>query len=259
MIRKGQFSHQVMVVLVSHTVDLPHLQKLLELLKAGIPSLKSLIVNHNPSKINRILGDNNQTIWGEGFIEEKLGRFSFRIYTNTFFQSNPVQMLRLVDQLTKKTEMQKTEKVLELYCGIGTIGLLLNDHIQQLLGYDNNPVSIKSAQENTARNDITRAEFHVHDLSNGLPTPLSGNFQPDIIIADPPRKGLPLRLMRDMAELQPEKIIYISCNPKTLIANLTEFQKLGYITREIHPFDMFPYTAQVESLAVIRKERGNGV
>ena len=255
LIRKGQFSHQVMVVLVNRTAELPHLNKLLELLKAGIPSLKSLIVNHNPAKTNRILGGNNQVIWGEGFIEEKLGRLSFRIYPNTFFQSNPVQMLRLIDLLIKKAELQVTDKVLEIYCGTGIIGLLLNSHIHQLMGFDNNPDSIKTAQENAARNDISRTEFHIQDLSNGLPTRLSGNFQPDIIIADPPRKGLPQKLMQDMADLQPEKIIYISCNPKTLIANLSEFQKLGYITHEIHPFDMFPYTAQVECLAVMEKRQ----
>ena len=255
LIRKGQFSNQVMVVLVSRTAELPHLKDLLELLKTGMPSLKSLILNHHPARTNRVLGENNQTIWGEEFIEEKLGRLSFQIYPNTFFQSNPVQMLRLMEVLIKKAEFLPTAKVLEIFCGTGIIGLLLNNHIQQLLGFDNNPDSIRTARENAARNNIFRTEFQVQDLSGGLAVPLPGNFQPDIIIADPPRKGLPLKLIQDMADLQPEKIIYLSCNPKTLIANLLEFQKLGYIAREIYPFDMFPHTAQVECLAVVKKLR----
>jgi 23S rRNA (uracil1939-C5)-methyltransferase len=253
LIRKGQFSHQVMVILIGCTEELAHIKELLQLLKAGIPSLKSVILNYNPERTNRILGENNKVIWGEGFIEEKLGRLSFRIYPNTFFQSNPVQMLRLLDLLIKKAELQPTDKVLEIYCGTGTIGLLLYNHFHQLIGFDNNPDSIKTAQENAARNDISRAEFYVQDLSNSLPTPLSENFQPNIIIADPPRKGLPLRLMEDMTNLQPEKIIYISCNPKTLIPNLAEFHRLGYCPREIHPFDMFPYTAKVECLAILKR------
>jgi 23S rRNA (uracil1939-C5)-methyltransferase len=252
MIRKGQFSNQVMVVLVSRTAELPHLKDLLELLKTGMASLKSLILNHNPDRTNRVLGENNQTIWGEEFIEEKLGRFSFRIYPNTFFQSNPTQMLRLMDMLIKKADFQPTDKVLEIFCGTGTIGLLLNNHIQQLLGFDNNPDSIKTARENAARNTISRTEFQVQDLSNGLTVPLPGNFQPDIIIADPPRKGLSPKLIKDLTDLKPKKIIYISCNPKTLVANLSEFQKLGYITQEIYPFDMFPHTALVECLVVLQ-------
>jgi 23S rRNA (uracil1939-C5)-methyltransferase len=253
LIRKGQFSHEVMVVLVSRTAELSHLKDLLELLKTGMPSLKSLILNHHPARTNRVLGENNQTIWGEEFIEEKLGRLSFRIYPNTFFQSNPVQILHLLEVLINRAEFQPTDRVLEIFCGTGTIGLLLNNHIQQLLGFDNNPDSIRTAQENADHNNISRMEFQVQDLSSGLAVPLPGNFQPDIIIADPPRKGLSLKLIQDMADLRPKKIIYLSCNPKTLSANLSEFQKLGYITREIHLFDMFPYTAQVECLVVVEK------
>ncbi len=252
-VRKGQFTLQIMVIIVCSQVEIPHLKELLQMLKSGITNLKSVIVNYNPARTNRILGTYNQVLWGGSYIEEKLGQVYFRIYPNTFFQANPVQMLRLVDKLTKEIKWQPTDKVLEIYCGVGTIGLLLHPHIQHLLGLDSNVESIQAAGQNAEHNHLSRAEFQVWDVNSGLPSPLPGNFQPNLIIVDPPRKGLPLKLLQDITTLQPEKIIYISCNPRTLIQNLVEFQKLGYGTREIFPFDMFPYTAQVECLTILTR------
>lgn len=250
-VRKGQFTLQIMVVIVCSQVEVPYLKELLHMLKNGITNLKSVILNYNPARTNRILGGYNQVLWGESYIEEKLSQVYFRIYPNTFFQANPVQMLRLVDKLIKKTEWQPTDNVLEIYCGVGTIGLLLHPHIQHLLGLDSNVESIQAAGQNAQYNHLSRAEFHVWDVNSGLPSPLPGNFQPNLIIVDPPRKGLPMKLLQDMTALRPDKIIYISCNPKSLIQNLVEFKQFGYSPSEIFPFDMFPHTAQVECLTIL--------
>ncbi len=252
-VRKSQFTLQIMVILVCRQIEIPHVKELLRMLLEGITNLKSVILNFNPARTNRILGNYNQVLWGESYIEEKLGQMYFRIYPNTFFQANPVQMLRLIDKIIKTVDWQPAKKVLEIYCGVGTIGLSLYHYIHSLLGLDSNTDSIQAARQNAERHNMSSAEFQVWDVNGGLPSPLPGNFQPDLIIVDPPRKGLPLPLLQDMTVLQPEKIIYISCHPKTLIQNLAEFQQRGYDTQEIFPFDMFPYTSQVECLTILTR------
>ncbi len=167
---KGQFTNQVMIGIVSRIKELPHYKDLLERLRNGLPSLKSVILNFNPHRTNTVLGDSSQILWGEPFIEEKLAKIRFRIYPDTFFQTNSVQMIRLIDKMIKVAEFRKDQAVMDLFCGTGTIGLLLADKVRQLVGVDNNESSIRAARENCNQNHIKNAEFRTWQIYSGLST-----------------------------------------------------------------------------------------
>ncbi len=253
LIRKGQFSNQVMVVIISNQSELPYWKSLVQKLKEGLPSLKSVILNVNQEKSNVVLGKENIVLWGEPFIEEKLGRIRFIIYPNTFFQSNSVQTVRLLEKLVQQAELKNTDKVLDLYCGVGTIGLYVTNQVAQVLGIDNNVDAIAAARENAVKNALKNINFLTVDLTRGFEEIDKINFEPNIIIVDPPRKGLTPELIQDICNLTPEKLIYISCNPRTLVRDLYAFQMKGYFTEEIFPFDMFPHTSHIECLTILNR------
>jgi 23S rRNA (uracil1939-C5)-methyltransferase len=252
-VRKGQFTHQVMVIIVSNTRSLPHWKELLADLRDGLPSLKSVILNYNPHRTNVILGDSGQILWGEPFIEEKLKNIIFRIYPNTFFQTNSVQTVRLIDKMINLAELRKGQIVLDLFCGTGTIGLLLANKISQVLGLDNNENSIRAARENCDQNRISNAEFRTTQVYSGFTSALLRDWHPDIVIIDPPRRGLPRQTVPEICHLKPEKIIYVSCHPPSLANNLVDFSEFGYQAKGIYPFDMFPHTAHVESMTILHR------
>jgi 23S rRNA (uracil1939-C5)-methyltransferase len=252
-VRKGQFTHQVMVIIISSTKSLPHWKELVSDLRDNLPSLKSVILNYNPHHSNVILGDSDQVLWGEPFIEEKLTGISFRIYPNTFFQTNSVQTVRLIDKMINLVELRKGQIVLDLFCGTGTIGLLMAHKVSQVLGLDNNEDSIRAARENCDQNQISNAEFRITQVYSGFTTALPQEWHPDIVIVDPPRKGLPQQTVPEICHLKPEKIIYVSCHPPSLANNLIDLSKFGYQAKEIYPFDMFPHTAHVESMTILQR------
>jgi 23S rRNA (uracil1939-C5)-methyltransferase len=252
-VRKGQFTNQVMVIIVTKKMESPFLKELLERLRAVLPSLRSLILNINSGTDNVILGNNNLKIWGSDFIEEKLGKVKYKIFPNTFFQTNSIQMERILIELKKLGNFNQEMGVLDLFCGVGTIGLYLAGNIGQLIGLENNQDSLKAAKQCCKENKITNASFIYGDLSNGFTHLLPKGFNPDCIIVDPPRKGLTPILIQNITQLQPEKVIYISCNPDTLVRDLAIFYTFSYFTETIHPFDMFPQTSHVESLVFIKK------
>lgn len=252
-VRKGQFTHQVMVIIVSRNRTLPQWKELVSDLREGLPSLKSVILNYNPHPTNVILGDSAQVLWGEPYIEEKLTSISFRIYPNTFFQTNSVQTVRLIDKMINLAQLRKDQNVLDLFCGTGTIGLLLASKVSQVFGLDNNEDSIRAARENCDQNSIRNAEFRTMQIYSGFTSALPRKWHPEIVIVDPPRKGLPEQTVPEICQIGPEKIVYVSCHPPSLANNLVDFSKFGYQAMEIYPFDMFPHTAHVECLSILHR------
>ncbi len=253
MVRKGQFTNQVMVVLVTTTREVPHWKFLVEDLKQGLSSLRSVILNVNPKRTNVILGEENVVMWGDPFIQEQLGRILFRIYPTTFFQTNSVQTVKMLEKLVQLVQFSGKEQVLDLYSGIGTIGLYIAHYVQKVVGLDINETAIEAANQNASDNQIFNAEFFATDAGQGFLRHLPQDFRPEVVIVDPPRKGLTSHIIRDIIHLQPQKIVYISCHPKTLVRDLVEFYQKGYRASTIFPFDMFPHTSHVESLVVLEK------
>ncbi len=254
MVRKGQFTNQVMVVLVTTTREVPHWKFLVEALKQGLSTLRSVILNINNRRTNVILGEENLVMWGDPFIEEQLGRIRYRIYPETFFQTNSVQTVKLLETLVREAKPGKTDQVLELYSGTGTIGLYLASRVKQVVGMDINQKAIQAANQNASDNQIANATYYPADASEDFLNQLPDGFHPSIIIVDPPRKGLSQRTIDEMVRLSPQKIVYISCNPRTLIRDLADFYRYGYRAQTIFPFDMFPQTAHVESLVILEKQ-----
>lgn len=253
-IRKGQFTNQVMVIIVSTTPDLPQQKTLIQSLINEMPLLKSVILNIHNEENNVVLGEKNLLLWGTEFIEEKLGHLIFPIFPNTFFQANSIQILRLLQKMLKVAELDKNDRVADLFCGVGTIGLTVAGKVARVVGLDFNPDSIQAANQNALRNQIKNAHFFSGDLNKKFSHLFPQGFWPDVIFVDPPRKGLNASTIQEIAALKPEKIIYISCNPKTLLRDLQEFQDHHYSGNILLPFDFFPHTAHIESLVVLKRE-----
>ncbi len=251
-IRKGIFTHQLMVVLVATAREIPHLPDLLRELKAGLPSLHGVQINLNSEKTNLILGEQNITAWGEPYIEERLGRRRYRVYPHTFFQVNSVQMVRLLDKLAQIAGLQPGDVLLDLFCGVGTIALHLADKVRQVIGIESNPGAVSAALQNAADNNAGNAEFFSGDARQKFRELREGGLQPAVIITDPPRKGIEETLIREICAAGPRTVVYLSCNPKTLVRDLEVFDQAGYRCKEIFPFDMFPQTYHVESLAALK-------
>lgn len=250
-IRKGIFTHQLMVILAVAAGQVPHLPELLREMKAGLPSLHGVQINVNAEKTNLILGEQNIPAWGEPYIEERLGRRRYRVYPPTFFQVNSVQMVRLLDKLAQIAGFQPGDTVVDLYCGVGTIALHLADKVKQVIGVESNPTAVSAAVQNAADNNAGNAEFFSGDVRQKFRELWDGGLQPEGIIVDPPRKGIAETLIREICAAGPRTVVYLSCNPQTLARDLEIFDQAGYRCKEIFPFDMFPQTYHVESLAVL--------
>ncbi|NOX37092.1 MAG: 23S rRNA (uracil(1939)-C(5))-methyltransferase RlmD [Calditrichaeota bacterium] len=252
-VRKGMFTNQVMVILVVTTQEVPNWKGALQELKNHLPGLTSVYLNIQPRRTNVILGPENILIWGEPFIYEKIGPLTFRIYPNTFFQINSVQTVRLLEKLTEIAEFSPSESVLDLFSGVGTIALYIARRVRHVVGIESSEEAVQAAIQNAGDNQISNVEFQIGDAEAYLGSPESSAARFTTVIVDPPRKGLDERFIHQLVQLQPEKIVYVSCNPKTLVRDLEIFTRLGYTTDTIYPFDMFPQTYHVESLTLLRR------
>jgi 23S rRNA (uracil1939-C5)-methyltransferase len=253
-IRKGEFTGQIMVILVINkpTTHLPELQKIL---RARISGLTSIILNYNSTTGNTILSEKNEVIWGKPFIEETFLGVHFRIYPNTFFQISPVQAVRMTRKLQSLISLDKQQSILDLFCGIGVMGLVNAHQTKKIIGIDVNAHAISAAQENAKLNHVENAVFLVSNLQKRVSSYLPQDFNPDIVLLDPPRKGLTAPFIRSLVELKPEFVIYISCYPPSLLEDMAFFHENHYTADEIFPFDFFPQTAHVESLVILKKRK----
>ena len=251
MIRKSIFTNEVMVALVVTDENVPHWQELLSALKSHVAGLRSFQFNLNRGRTNVIVGQKNVVVWGEAYIHEQLGTCRFRIYPQTFFQVNSVQSVKLLQQLKQIAGLRHDDHIVDLYCGVGAVGLFLADQVRLLTGIEINAESVRAAQENAVDNGLANVEFRCGDALTIFNDIESAGEAVDGIIVDPPRKGLPKELIAAIAGLSPRWVAYISCNPATLMRDLNLFAKLGYAGDEVFLYDMFPQTYHVECLTVI--------
>ncbi len=253
LIRKGTFTHQLMVVLVTTAWKVPHLAQLLPALSTALPGLRSVQVNRNTARTNIILGAESRVVWGTPGIEEQLGKCRFRIYPNTFFQVNSVQFVKLLEKLKKLCDLRPADRVVDLFCGVGVIALSLADGVAQVTGIEANQAAVAAAQENARDNGISNVRFLAGDAGKIFARLRATEPSPAVVIVDPPRKGLTAELIAHIGAATPRKVAYISCNPGTLVRDLAAFRTHGYAAQAIYPFDMFPQTYHVECLAVLQR------
>lgn len=251
-VKVGIYTNQIMCIIVTNQKQIPHENKLIEALKAKFPNITTIIKNINTKNTNVIMGMENQILYGTGYIKDKLGNFTFNISPLSFYQINPIQTEKLYNLAIQKANLTKQDIVLDLYCGIGTIGSFVSPYVKQVYGIEIVEQAIIDAKENAKQNSIKNIEFYCGDVEEILETVLEKkNINPNVIFVDPPRKGLDNNIINNIIKLKPERFIYISCNPATLVRDLVKLDEV-YDIKEIQPIDMFPFTTHVECVAVLQ-------
>ncbi|WP_017414132.1 23S rRNA (uracil(1939)-C(5))-methyltransferase RlmD [Clostridium tunisiense] len=257
MVRKGFKTGEIMVVLVTRSEELPHKQEFIDLIKENITGVVSIIQNMNKEKTNVILGLKSLTLWGQDHISDYIGEFKFNISPLSFFQVNPVQTEMLYGKALEYAGLTGEETVFDAYCGTGTISLFLSKKAKKVYGVEIIPEAIENAKENARANGVTNAKFIVGKSEEEIPRLIAQGIKADVVVVDPPRKGCEESLLKALSEIEPRRIVYVSCDPATLARDLGVLDVLGYKTLEIQPVDMFPQTAHVECVAkIVRKING---
>lgn len=244
---------EVMVVLVINGDKLPHAEKLLSKLQSALPGLTSLCVSVNKARGNVILGHTYQVIWGEARLRDTLCGHEFWLSPLSFFQVNPVQTEKLYGTALEFAQLTGNELVADVYCGAGTISLMLARHAKRVVGIEIVPDAIRDAKENARRNDVENAEFRVGAAEEVLPELVDAGLCPDVIVIDPPRKGCEESVLLSIAKAKPKRVVYVSCNPATQARDAKILCANGYHAAACQPVDMFCQTAGVENVMLFLK------
>ena len=242
-----------MVIFVTKTRKLPHEDELVKRITAKFPDVKSIVHNINSFRTNVILGEKTRTLYGDDFIYDSIGDLRFKISPKSFFQVNPTQTKVLYEKAVEYAQLKETDIVIDAYCGIGSISLFLARNTQKVYGVEIVEEAVEAAKENAKLNNITNAEFVAGKAEKVMPKWKEAGIKPNVIVVDPPRKGCDETLLDTMIAMEPERIVYVSCNPATLARDLRILEDGGYKTKEVQPVDMFSQTYHVE--AVVRLER----
>jgi|LFRM01.1.fsa_nt_gb 23S rRNA (uracil1939-C5)-methyltransferase len=253
MARTSFATGEVLVVLVTNGPHLPKAEQIAAELQAQIPNLVGVVQSINTRRGNTVLGDKEKTLWGQPYLTEKLGSLQFRLSPRSFFQVNPQQTEVLYRIAKAYAALQGSETVFDLYCGIGTIALLVSDAAAKVVGVEIVPDAVEDARQNAILNGITNVEFHLGAAEIVVPKLYLQGYKADVLLVDPPRKGCDEALLKTMAAMQPERIVYISCNPATLARDLKYLTAHGFTVNDVQPVDMFPQTAHVECVVLMSK------
>lgn len=253
MVRKGQATKEIMVVLVTRSDKLPGKDMLIKELTETFPNLKSIMQNMNDKRTNVIMGRKTKLLWGEEYIHDKIGDITFAISAKSFYQVNPIQTKVLYDKALEYADIGSNDIVIDAYCGIGTISLFLAQKAKKVYGVEVVSEAISDAKKNAHLNGIGNAEFVVGEAEKIMPWWKAQGLKPGVIVVDPPRKGCDEALLKAMIDMQPKRIVYVSCNPSTLARDLRILEDGGFETKEVQPVDMFPNTGHVECVALMSR------
>ena len=250
-IKVGKYTNQVMCILVVNDSKFDQEQELVKLLCEKYPEIKTIVKNINNKNTNVILGKENINLYGNGYIEDKLGEYTFKISPMSFYQVNPVQAEILYTTAINQANLDKNDILFDLYCGIGTIGISASKYVNKVYGIEIVPQAIEDAKENAKINDVKNIEFICGDVEVAFDELINKEkIVPSAIIVDPPRKGLDNKTVENIAKIQPAKLVYISCNPATMVRDLAKLEDI-YNIKTIQPVDMFPWTNGVESITIL--------
>ena len=250
-VKVGKYTNEVMCILVINGKNFPKEEKLVELLCNKHKNIRTIVKNINDKNTNVILGRENINLYGDGYIEDKLGDYTFKISPLSFYQINPVQAEKLYNIAIESANLNKEDILFDLYCGIGTIGIFASKYVKKVYGIEIVEQAIKDAKENAKMNDIQNIDFIVGDVEQAFDELINKkNIIPTAIIVDPPRKGLDDRTIENIIKVRPKRLVYISCNPATMVRDLAKLEDTYTITK-IQPVDMFPYTKHVECVVAM--------
>ncbi len=251
-VKIGVKTNEILVTLVLNDKNFKYDEKFIKFITLKHPNIKTIVKNYNMKNTNVILGKENEVIYGDGYIYDILGEYKFKISPLSFYQVNPVQTEILYNTAMKHVQKEEGKIALDLYCGIGTIGIFASRYFEKVYGIEIVEEAIANAKENAKINNIGNIEFYAGDVEKVLPKILEKeNIKPNTIFVDPPRKGLDNNTIQLLNSLEAENIIYISCNPATLARDLKLLSE-KYEIGEVQPVDMFPYTSHVECVTVLQ-------
>ena len=252
-IKVGKYTNQIMCILVvNEEIGKANEKKLVEMLCTKYKDVKTIVKNINNKNTNVILGKQNVNLYGDGYIEDKLGEYTFKISPMSFYQVNPIQAEVLYNTAIEAANLSKEDTLFDLYCGIGTIGIFASKYVKQVYGIEIVEQAIEDAKENAKINKVDNAEFICGDVEFAFDELINKKkIIPTAIIVDPPRKGLDEKTIQNILKIKPEKLVYISCNPATMVRDIAKTEGV-YVAEKIQPVDMFPYTSSVECVAVLK-------
>ena len=251
-VRSNATGESLICVLVNGD-RLPKEDRLVTLLRDACPECAGIVLGTNTKKGNVILGDRYRTLWGSDRLEDTLCGKTFRLSVPSFYQVNRAQAERLYAKAIEFADLTGRETVLDLYCGAGTITLALSDHAKKVLGAEIVPEAIDDARENAVRNEVKNVEFFCGDASDVAKKLAQEHLRPDVITVDPPRKGLAPDVVESIAEMQPQRVVYVSCDSATMARDVKRFAELGYTATRAAAVDMFPRADHVETVCLLSK------
>ena len=255
-LRRGVHSGQIMVCLVCTRAKLPHSDALVEQLTAQFPDIATILVNVNAKNTNVILGSETHTLYGPGFIEDTLCGVPVRLGPLSFYQVNTLAAERLYGIAADYAQLQPTDLLLDLYCGMGTIGLSMADRCRELIGVEIVPEAIDSAKANASRMGdaiAAKSRFFCADAGKAASQLAAEGLHPDVIILDPPRKGCDEATLSAVAAMSPRRVVYVSCNPSTAARDAKWLEEHGYHAEKVQPVDLFPRTKHCEAVLLLTK------
>lgn len=257
LVKRGFKTNQIMVVLVTAGPIFPAKNNFVKALRKEHPDITTIVHNINPYQTSLVLGERENVLYGTGKIEDELCGLTFRISPRSFYQINPVQTEVLYNTAMEYADMSGREKVIDAYCGIGTIGLVASKRAGEVIGVELNRDAVHDAISNAKRNGIKNVRFFCDDAGEFMLGMARDGERADIVFMDPPRAGSDECFLSSLVTLAPKKIVYISCNPETQQRDLRFLTKRGYKVEKIQPVDMFPHTNHVETVVLLSHKKAD--
>ena len=254
-IRHSKKTKEIMVVVSCNARKLPDADLLVDMLKKTSDNVSCVILNVNTDKNNLVLGDKNIVLWGDSVLHDSLCGVDFKISANSFYQVNPVQTEILYQTAVNYAGLDKNKTVVDLYCGIGTISLCMADKCKKVFGIEIVEDAVINAKSNAELNGIENAEFYAGAVEKVLPELLKGIDCVDVVVLDPPRKGSDETTLTAIVNVNPERIVYVSCDPSTLARDVKFLTERGYDVDKVQPVDMFPNTPHVETVVLLSQRK----
>lgn len=250
-LRRGLKTGECSVTIVTPTSFLPGSREFVRLLREACPDVTTVVQNINPRQTSAVLGSQEKILFGKGFVSDLLCGKRFGIGSRAFYQINPVQTERLYQTAIGFAGLTGKERVIDAYCGIGTIGLIAAPHAREVLGVELNAEAVKNALQNARNNGVENARFLCADAGQLMDRMAQAGESADLVFLDPPREGASEQFLRALLRLSPARVVYISCNPETQQRNLALLTKEGYRVEKIQPVDLFPHTKHIECVALL--------
>ena len=253
-VRRGHHSGEIMVILVTTRPKIFRVEQLIEQVIKQFPEIVSVMQNINDQNTNAIFGKEWRVLYGQDYITDQMLGNSFQISGPAFYQVNTEMAEKLYQTAIDFAELSEEDVVIDAYSGIGTIGLSVAKHVKDVYGVEVIPEAVENSQKNASINGITNAHYVADSAENAMTKWSKNGIKPDVIIVDPPRKGLTESFIKASVAMQPEKITYVSCNPATMARDIKLYQELGYELKKVQPVDLFPQTHHVEAVSLLVKE-----